>query len=285
MFGRSIFIGLVVALCASFVGSAAVAERFLGRSTEIFDGRKDTTKPAPVVIVLHGFLASSKSMRRAAGYDRVAEQNEFVVVYPNGRFRGWNDARAPANRFDDVGYLSALVRSLIDEGIAQKDRVFMAGHSNGGGMAMRMACDRPGLIAGIAVIATKAPKKYPCESGPSVPAMFLYGTDDPIAPHSGRSSHSRLGGTLSSGATINVWKARNGCSNTAEVRDVNKWQDDTSATIIRFRDCKARLTYVEIEGHGHAWPRSGLRSTLLQGRASQEIDAALVSYQFFEGLR
>ncbi|MEL6376974.1 MAG: alpha/beta fold hydrolase, partial [Pseudomonadota bacterium] len=134
-----------------------MAERFLGRSTEIFDGRKDTTKPAPVVIVLHGFLASSKSMRRAAGYDRVAEQNEFVVVYPNGRFRGWNDARAPANRFDDVGYLSALVRSLIDEGIAQKDRVFMAGHSNGGGMAMRMACDRPGLIAGIAVIATKAP--------------------------------------------------------------------------------------------------------------------------------
>ncbi|MEM8776187.1 MAG: alpha/beta fold hydrolase [Pseudomonadota bacterium] len=281
MLGRAVLLSLVVAIG----GSASLAETFLGRKLEVFDGRQDMSKPAPVVIVLHGFLATSRLMRRATAFDEVAEREGFVVVYPNGRFRGWNDGRAPTSRFDDVGYLTALIRSLIDDGTAIRGKVYIAGHSNGGGMAMRMACDRPDLVDGIAVIATKSPRKYSCENGPDVSAVFFHGTDDPISPHAGRSNESRLGGTLSSVATINLWKDRNGCSNTAKIQDINQWQDGTSVKVFRFRNCAASLIYVELEGHGHAWPRPGARSTRLQGKASQELDAAAFAYEFFKTLR
>jgi len=271
---------LTVALTAGCV--SANSETFLERELVIVDGRPSKDAPAPLVVALHGFLGNASNMQGKTGFDRLSKSHGFVVVYPNGKRRRWNDGRSARNRTDDVSYLSSLIEKLIADGTADPGRIFLAGHSNGGGMSMRMACDRPDLISSIAVIATKSATAYPCAKGEPVSALFVHGTEDPISPHNGRPDGSLLGGTLSGRETIDLWQQRNRCSDTAHTETIDRLDDDTSLHISEFTDCAAALTYVLITGHGHDWPRPGNKKTRLQGPASQEVDATVLAWRFFE---
>ncbi|MCF2904845.1 prolyl oligopeptidase family serine peptidase [Octadecabacter sp. CECT 8868] len=278
---RSVLTALVLVLLSA---APAISEQFLGRTVAISDGRSDTSVAAPVIIAMHGFLGTSRNMQRKTSFDQLARRNGFVVVYPNGEGRRWNDGRSPDNPVDDVGYLSALIGSLVSDGLADPQRVYLTGHSNGGGMAMRMACDRPDLIAAISVVATKLPTAYTCANGAAVPAILFHGTEDPIAPHTGRPEGSRLGATLSAQDSLAVWERRNRCSGAVTTQEIDRANDGTEAHISQYAPCTAPLTYVLIHGHGHDWPGVGQRSTRLQGPATREVDAAQLSWWFFSAL-
>lgn len=172
-----------------------------------------------------------------------------------------------------MNFLSALIENAVERGLADPTRVYLIGHSNGGGMAMRMACDRPDLVAGIGVVATKVLEAYPCTGGAPVPAIFFHGTDDRIAPHEGREG-GRLGDTYSSVDSLAIWAERNGCARPGEVQHVDaRPGDGTSLEIVNYRGCDAPLTYVVIEGGGHGWPGAA-RGGPLSGRITREINAA-----------
>ena len=277
---RSFFLSLLLTLMAS----AAAAETFMGRTVLVTDGRFDRAGPAPLIVALHPFLGTPQSMREKTKFDALARSDGFLVAYPKGSRRKWNDGRNPDGRVDDVAFLTALIASLVADGRADPRRVFLAGHSNGGGMAMRMACDRPNLIAGIAVAATKIPTNYQCPKGRPVPAIFFHGTLDPIAPPQGRPDDHRLGGALSAEATLAAWSARNGCQGSELSQTIDTQDDGASAQIIRYANCQAPLVNVSIDGHGHAWPGAGARLPRLLGPATQEVDAAVLAWRFFSGL-
>ena len=133
----------LIALLGAFTLYAApsLGETVLGRNYVLFDGRADTSQPAPLVIAMHGFLSSANNIRKKTGFNRLATRHGFIVAYPNGKARRWNDGRSPRNRTDDVAFVSAMIAKLVASGHAKPRQVFVAGHSNGGGMAMRMACE------------------------------------------------------------------------------------------------------------------------------------------------
>ena len=270
----------VLALCLTL--APAQAERFQGRSYLITDGRKDQGQAAPLIIAMHGFLGTPRNMRKKTQFDTLARQHGFVVVYPKGKGRRWNDGRRARAQTDDAGYLRDFARALVAQGLAKPSRIYWAGHSNGGGMAMRMACAHPELVAGIAVVATKVPTEYPCTDGRPLPAIFFHGTADPIAPHDGRSADSRLGHTLSAEGSLGVWQKRNRCRPPDKAKTLDREDDGTSAKTYRYRRCAAPLMYVRIDGHGHDWPMPGRRATRLQGPASQEVNASTLIWRFFE---
>ena len=275
---------LILIAVAMSLALPAAAERFMGRKVEIVDGRTDPGRPAPLVVVLHGFLGTGPNMRKKTRYDLLARQAGFVAVFPNGRKRRWNDGRSPGNQVDDVAFLSALIGRLVADGQADPDRVFVAGHSNGGGMAMRMACDRPDLVRGIAVVATKIALNYPCRQGRPMPAMILHGTRDPISPHQGRAADSRLGGAMSSAKSLALWAGRNRCTGAGSVTRLDRHDDGTSAVVTDYAGCAAPLLSVVIEGHGHDWPGPNSKRTAVQGPATREVDATVLSWDFFRGL-
>ena len=264
-------------------GLPASAERFQGRNLIVTDGRAGSGS-APLIVAMDGFLGTARNMQRKTRFDALARKHGFVVAYVNGKRRRWNDGRNPRDGTDDVGYLTAVSEMLIARGMADPMRIFFAGHSNGGGMAMRMACDRPDLVAGISVAATKVPAAFQCANGRPVPAIFFYGTADPIAPHAGRPAGHRLGQTLSADGSLRLWQSRNRCRGAANRRAVDRREDGTKAKIIRFSGCRAALTYVLIDGHGHDWPGSRQRARGLQGPATKEVDAAALSWAFFSRL-
>ncbi|MYS78336.1 hypothetical protein GTY88_49145, partial [Streptomyces sp. SID5926] len=62
----------------------------------------------------------------------------------------------------------------------------VAGFSNGGSMALRMAAERPALLAGAASVSGQFPTGDAAvePTGP-VPVMVVYGADDPVRPLAG----------------------------------------------------------------------------------------------------
>ena len=209
--------------CYYFWQPACLADRFVGRTVEITDGRRDLTH------------------WRHIAWQCVGQAPRLWCFYPTWVSRRWNDGRRARNETDDVGYITALINEFIVNCLVDPRRVFLTGHSNGGDMAMRRSCYLPELIQGIAVVATKSPTRYQCGQGHPVPAFIVHGTEDLIAPNGGGPERSRLGGALSSEATIEPWKRRNRCKGCARVETIDRKNDGTSAKIFQFSRCTATL--------------------------------------------
>lgn len=178
--------------------------------------------PTPLVILLHGYGASGLVQEIYFGLRTVASERGFVLLSPDGTWdedgsRFWNATDSCCDFFHTEVDDSVYLRGLIDEAKGRFNidpkRVFVMGHSNGGYMSYRMACDHADAIAGIASLAG-AMYLDPASCKPSAPVAVLqmHGTADDTVLYEG-------GNTLASwdapypGArqTAESWAALNGC--------------------------------------------------------------------------
>jgi polyhydroxybutyrate depolymerase len=174
----------------------------------------DLKHGAPVVFALHGSMGNPEQMRVATGYgfERLADEHGFAVVYPQGYKSYWNDCRAAAPfetsrlNIDDVGFLRALIAKLhTDIGIDPK-RAYAMGISNGGHMAYRLALEAPGAFAAVAACAANLPTDANCKcakSGKPVSVLIMNGTEDPINPIEG--GDVSLFGVGNRGSVLSAW--------------------------------------------------------------------------------
>jgi polyhydroxybutyrate depolymerase len=101
-------------------------------------------------------------------FNRIADRDGAIIVYPDGLGRGWNDGRtdlkskAVAEQVDDIGFLRALPRKISSQFPVDTTRVFATGRSNGGPMSYRLACDAADVFAAVAPVAwTRTPVTVP----------------------------------------------------------------------------------------------------------------------------
>ena len=227
-------------------------------------------RPAPLVIVFHGFMGSPRDVEELSGMTSLAEQEAFVVVYPEGSGlpRSW---RSDPRRGDlDVVFIRDLVTLLGRAVGIDPRRVYAAGMSNGGGMAARLACDASDLIAAVGTVAAAYPTGV-CPPGRPVPVAAFHGTDDPIVPYQGwglllPAVEEWLGG----------WAGRNGCRAGPVAERVA-----VDVTLSAWGDCPASADVVlyAVEGGRHGWPGSG-RDTGW-GASTDSVDASVMLWEFF----
>ncbi len=197
---------------------AEVVERTMTAGTEqrsfLLSRPSGATTPLPVVIALHGAGESAEGFMGYLGLEETAARNRFVAVYPQGIGRVWNDGRPAAMRLkamltpgDDVTFLVTLTQQLVAEGIADPNRIYMMGISNGGFMVERMACEHADLYAAFSVIMATAPANYREQCRPSrpVPIMFIHGTADPVIAWDG--FWTPMGATLSAPDSAQLYAA------------------------------------------------------------------------------
>lgn len=119
-------------------------------------------RPAPLIIALHGYTASSSDIDRYFGMTAEADRRGFLFAAPDGMKDRtgapfWNATRACCNfgnvTTDDSTYLSQLVVDISAAYNVDAKRVYFVGHSNGGFMSYRMACDHSEQVAAIASLA------------------------------------------------------------------------------------------------------------------------------------
>ena len=74
-----------------------------------------TNDPIPLLFVLHGYTGQAPSIRNYSGFDSIADEENFIVVYVQGvtditNNTGWNvNVVSTFNEVDDVGLFSALI--------------------------------------------------------------------------------------------------------------------------------------------------------------------------------
>lgn len=156
-------------------------------------------EPAPLLFVLHGFGGNAQAMSSFTNIEDSLDEYDLdaVVVYPSGTGaeqglpQSWNAGTccpfATFDLVDDVAFFDELIASLIAQYEIDTTRVWVVGHSNGGMMAYRLACELStrvtaiGVAAGALVIDTCAPVR-------PVSALHVHGELDTVVPLAGGNS-------------------------------------------------------------------------------------------------
>ena len=156
-------------------------------------------EPAPLLFVLHGFGGNAQAMSGSTKIEDSLEANDLdaVVVYPSGTGaeqglpQSWNAGTccpfATFELVDDVAFFDELITSLISQYEIDTTRVWVVGHSNGGMMAYRLACELSTRITAIGV-AAGALAIDSCSPSRPVSALHVHGELDSIVPLTGGNS-------------------------------------------------------------------------------------------------
>ncbi len=248
----------------------------------------DTRPGLPLLLSLHGRLGQGRNQAELTGFDTVADESGFLVVYPDGVERSWADGRGttPADEqgVDDVGFLSALIDHFAGTYKVDTRRVYAAGMSNGALMSYRLACERSERVAGIAPVAglLSEPLAARCAPTQPMPVISFLGTEDTMMPYGGGELSQDRGRVLSAEQTRTWWAQRAGCAAMPEtVSEPDRVPEDgTSLRRDTHGSCQegVEVTFYTVEGGGHAWPQG--RESLAGGRTSQEINASREAWRF-----
>ena len=244
--------------------------------------------PAPLVLVFHGAGASPWRMARHTGFSTLAEREGFIVVYPAGISRRWNDGRGYGVPHDDVGFIRALLDTLGRQLSIDPRRIYATGISNGAMFSYRLACDLPGVFAAIAPVAGAMPAALAplCPREAPVALAAFQGTADRLMPYAGGGVASSRGQALSAARSVEFWAASAGCAPDPSVtlapdRAPN---DGMRVRVTSYAGCNhgRDVNLYTIEGGGHTWP-GGPASGRHVGRVTRDIDATATIWAFFSG--
>lgn len=245
----------------------------------------DGTRALPLVVILHGWTTSGALAEQYTRMADVAEKEGFVLAAPDGLgdARGWNAGflDLSGRHQDDAAFVASVIDKAEKEVGIDRDRVYVAGHSNGAMLANLVGARYADRVAAIGVVAGTI--GFPPSSGKSVTipdpkgpisAMIIHGKQDETvayepnlkgllkgigAPQSARWWAQRIG-ALSE-------PSRNVAMDGRVVSET--WKGGRNGT---------EVTLISIANGTHAWPGGYTRG----GRENETgVDAAEVLWKFF----
>jgi polyhydroxybutyrate depolymerase len=251
-------------------------------------GWKDL-KNMPLLIALHGHGGTAEGMERLTGFAELGEKEKFIVVYPDGVDRSWNDGRDKLSKVDDVKFIKNLMLTLLSKYAIDGHKVYVTGMSNGGFMTMRLACELSDKLAAVAAVGATTDESVDvnCQSANPLSVLLIHGNKDPVVPFDGgfvkRFPESPI---LSHQESISRWVHRNKCKEEPSVTIIpDKAHDDTYIIKTDYAggiNSTEVVSYV-IDNGGHNWPGTTLSLPIaLTGRTSHNLDATQVIWDFFK---
>ncbi len=242
--------------------------------------------PASLVLVFHGAGARPRGMARHTGFTALAEREGFIVVYPAGIDRRWNDGRGYGVPHDDVGFVRVLLDTLVKQLSIDPRKIYATGISNGAMFSYRLACELPGVFAAIAPVAGAMPDTLvsSCAHGSPVSLAAFQGTADPLVPYDGGGVARRRGRVLSAARSAELWAGYAGCTGAPAVESEPDRAPSDGMRVRRtsYANCREgrEVELYTIEGGGHTWP-GGPASGRRVGRVTRDIDATTTIWSFF----
>ena len=269
-----------------------------------YDGRS----PAPLIVNLHGFGGNGQSQNADTEMPALAGARGYVVVAPDGgplrvplnlvpgaasasQYQGqpfWNifepgmvdfgpphgqnlGIDASAVGADDVSFIGQLLDTLSGQLCIDGKRVYVAGMSNGAGMATTLGCALGSRLAAIVPVSgVNLTGKCPGRAPLSV--LAIHGAADTTVPYAGNGLLGYHFGNPSVPERMAEWAQRDRCQPTPSVTHPH-----AGLTVEHWRGCTAGvdLQLWTIAGWPHRWPRA---------QASGDpgvIDATRVALDFF----
>jgi polyhydroxybutyrate depolymerase len=247
----------------------------------------DRSQAAPLVISIHPAATWPAVQMAISRWNELADQYGFIVVYPagSGAFFGglgpgpqvWPAEEDTLGR--DVKFISDLLDKLETEYHLDRNRIFVNGMSNGGGMAFLLSCELPDRIAAVGVVAGAFPSiAGHCANAKPVPTVVFHGTADKLAPYAGGKSPVAPRPFPS----VPDWTARLARKNRCNLEPT----DTRIAPDVRrlaYTDCQenADVVLYTLEGGGHTWPGGKQLAEWVAGRTIDDLSATKVMWEFF----
>jgi polyhydroxybutyrate depolymerase len=203
------------------------------------------TNKSPLMIDLHGWQDKPSNQRSLSGFESLAGEEGFIVVWPYGLCNSWNSGKAccpPANEdeIDDVGFIRKMVKKISDQHSIDLNRIYVTGLSNGCSMTQRLANEASDMIAAAACMSLHLLVPKSPDYGP-ISVMTIMGTKDDLYY-----ANEEMPGAKEN---FEKWKEMNNCAGTYEVT----WSSGNSVAWT-YRDCEnnTEVTLVTIDGGGHS---------------------------------
>jgi polyhydroxybutyrate depolymerase len=238
-------------------------------------------KATPLVISIHGAGGWPAHQKNVSHWNQLADKYGFIVVYPSGRGfpRIWPMEGEALT--EDVRFISDLIDHLEATYHIDRERIFVNGLSNGGGMAFALSCTMSDRIAAVGAVAAAQLLPFSwCTDSIPVPMIMFHGTADPIVPFNG----GRTWRTPTPNPFPNVpqwatsWAKRNQC-------EQNPVESHVAAHVTRleYMGCaeNAAVVFYKINDGGHSWPGGKPMSEWWVGQTTAEIDATSLMWTFF----
>lgn len=262
--------------------SEGVNRTFAIRVPKAYDG----TRALPLVVLLHGWTTSGAMAEQYTRMADVAEEQGFVLAAPDGlgQAKGWNAGflDLSGQKKDDAAFVAAVIDKTEKEVGIDRDRVYVAGHSNGAMLANLVGARYPDRVAAIGVVAgtiglsptVSDVGTIPDPKGP-ISAMIIHGKQDETVAY-----QPNLPGLLKGvGAPESAkWWAKRIGALAVPTRNVamdgrvvsETWRGGRNGT---------EVTLISIANGTHAWPGGYTRG----GRETETgVDAAEVLWKFFK---
>ncbi len=146
----------------------------------------------PLLLALHSRTSSFKTIFEDSQILSWAESMNFIVAGLNGSIydgiSSWNAGTCCTNATtyeeNDLLFASTVIDFVSSKYSVDKTRIWAMGHSNGGMMAYRLACDLSNKITAIAVV-TGAQTDPTCSPSKPVSILHIHGNLDPTIPFHG----------------------------------------------------------------------------------------------------
>jgi len=238
----------------------------------------DRSRPTPLVISMHGAGGRPAQQMTLSGWNRLAESEGFIVVYPAGA-----DTFGPRVWHTEGRKDARFIADLIDELTAAYNidakRIYANGISNGGDMSFGLSCALSDRIAAVGMVGAAHMLPWSrCTDRRPVPMIAFHGTSDSMAPYEGGRS------TITPDPLPNIpswtakWARRNGCSlepvDSKVAADVTRREYSSCAE-------NAGVVLYTVHGGGHTWPGGGPLPEWFAGPTSRSIDATRLMWEFF----
>lgn len=277
------------------------------RTAVIFIPRTDQISATgwSLVMMLHGGGGSANNVIESTGWAELGEKEGFITIFPNGTPRNekrresflgnpqtWNsggkqslaagELSATAKDIDDVGFLGELIERVQREMRIDPKRIYVAGHSNGAGMAYRFGFERSDLVAAVGVVAgTFYLNPKPLTSPVSL--IQIVGDIDPFTPMAG-------GKVTIAGRTASMPPAlqspRTWASMLGLQSEPKTMQDNSTLSVLVWGPAKngAEVRSIVINGHGHAYPSptDSFHPAFLFGSTVKTLNATETMWRFFQ---
>ncbi len=256
-------------------------------------------RAAPLVLVFHGGGGTPAFAERESKFSELADRDGFLVVYPEGVGKSWNDGRgvqsivAQRDSVDDLAFVAALIDDVAKSHRLDAQRVFATGISNGAIFSHHLGANLSSRIAAIAPVAGGVPETLSARFKPEKPVavLILQGADDPLVPYPGGDvtppGAGKRGRIVATEQAAVLWAGHNGCQREPVAEDLADKDPKDGCTARKLTYAKGKdgteVVLCRIAGGGHTWP-NGLQylPRRIIGNVCRDFDGTKVIWEFFK---
>jgi poly(hydroxyalkanoate) depolymerase family esterase len=232
---------------------------------------------APLVLLLHGCGQTPAEFVDATRFTAAADRNGFLLVLPHQQSRHhpqrcwrWYEAAHQQRDVGEPGVLAGIVAQVGAEDLrwrVDQRRIYVAGLSAGGSMALTLAARYPDVFAAVGVHSAPA---YRSSTGPGQALAAMAGRTAVPPPEAGapaiapaiivQGDADTVVRAINGDRVADQWLAHRAAA--AGVDPVGRSRSDTGRTtdgrtynVLRWYSTRGRkvLEYWSVEGLGHAW--------------------------------